>query len=91
MSTEKKDLSSVNTRKAKPEKAKKKKNASIISKSARWFREMKSELKKVIWPTRKQLVNNAVIVFVVMVLSSIVVYAFDQAAMLVVQTLISLG
>ena len=50
MSTEKKDLSSVNTRKAKPEKAKKKKNASIISKSARWFREMKSELKRLSGP-----------------------------------------
>ena len=23
-----------------------------------WFREMKSELKKVVWPTGKQLVNN---------------------------------
>ena len=28
----------------------------------RWFREMKSELKKVQWPTRKQTINNTLIV-----------------------------
>ena len=27
---------------------------------SRWFREMKSELKKVVWPSGKQLVNNTV-------------------------------
>ena len=25
---------------------------------SRWFREMKSELKKVVWPTKSQMVNN---------------------------------
>ncbi len=88
MSTEKKNLNSA--RKAKPEKSKNKR-ASLGKRGARWFREMKSELKKVVWPTRKQLVNNSIIVFVVMILSGIVIYAFDQAALLVVQTLISLG
>ena len=29
---------------------------------SRWFREMKSELKKVVWPSGKQLVNNTVVV-----------------------------
>ena len=29
---------------------------------SRWFREMKSELKKVVWPTKSQKVNNTVIV-----------------------------
>lgn len=91
MSTEKKDLNPVKARKPKPEKAKKGNSVSIGKRVARWFREMKSELKKVVWPTRKQLVNNTVIVFAVMIMAGIVLYAFDQAAMLVVQTLISLG
>ena len=30
---------------------------------SRWFREMKSELKKVVWPSGKQLVNNIVCLF----------------------------
>ncbi len=57
----------------------------------RWFREMKSELKKVVWPTRKQVMKNTVVAVTVMVASGIVLWAFDQVAMLVVQTLIGIG
>jgi preprotein translocase subunit SecE len=57
----------------------------------RWFREMKSELKKVVWPTKKQVMKNTVVAVTVMVVSGIVLWAFDQVAMLVVQTLISIG
>ena len=57
----------------------------------RWFREMKSELKKVVWPTRQQVMKNTIVAVTVMVVSGIVLWAFDQIAMLVVQTLISIG
>ena len=57
----------------------------------KWFREMKSELKKVVWPTRKQVMKNTVVAVTVIVVSGIVLWAFDQVAMLVVQTLISIG
>ena len=29
---------------------------------ARWFREMRSELKKVVWPSKSQMINNTLIV-----------------------------
>ena len=31
---------------------------------AKYFREVKSEMKKVIWPSRKQVVNNTIIVII---------------------------
>ena len=31
---------------------------------AKWWREMKSELKKVVWPTPKQVVNNTIVALV---------------------------
>lgn len=58
---------------------------------ARWFREMKSELKKVVWPTGKQTLNNVIVAVVVMVLAGIIIWAFDQLAYLIVQSLISIG
>ena len=57
---------------------------------AKWFREMKSELKKVVWPTRKQLVNNTVVSVVVMLISALGVWGFDQIARLLVQGLLGL-
>ena len=56
-----------------------------------WFRGMKSELKKVVWPSRKTTTKNVIVAVTVMVASGIVIWAFDQVAMLIVQTLISIG
>ena len=47
---------------------------------AKWFREMRSELKKVVWPTPKQIVNNTFVSLTVMAASAIAVWALDFAA-----------
>ena len=41
---------------------------------------MKSELKKVVWPTRKQVANNSLVAIVVIVVFAVVVWGFDQIA-----------
>ena len=56
----------------------------------KWFREMKSELKKVVWPTPKQTANSTIVAVVVMVVAAIVLWAFDKGASAVVQALISI-
>ena len=58
---------------------------------AKWFREMKSELKKVVWPTGKQLFNNTVVSVVVMVASAIVLWGFDMLASGLVHALINIA
>ena len=60
-------------------------------KVCKYFRELRSELKKVVWPTRKQTLNNVIVAVVVMVLAGIVIWAFDQVAYLIVQSLIKIG
>ena len=57
----------------------------------KWFREMKSELKKVVWPTGKQLLNNTVVSVVVMVASAIVLWGFDMLASGLVHALINIA
>ena len=47
---------------------------------SKWFREMKSELKKVVWPSGKQLVNNTVVVLVAVLIVGIIVCLFDLGA-----------
>ena len=58
---------------------------------AKWFREMKSELKKVVWPTRKHIINNTVVALVVMVLSAVVIWGFDELAQMIVKAVISIA
>ena len=57
----------------------------------RWFREMKSELKKVIWPTPKVLGKNVLISLGVMFASAIVLWGFDELATMLVNGLLTLA
>ena len=58
---------------------------------AKWLREMKSELKKVVWPSRKQIVNNTAVALVVMILSAVVIWGFDELAQMIVKAVISIA
>ena len=63
---------------------------STWGKAKKWFRDMKGELKKVIWPTKKQMVNNTTVALVVMLISAIFIWGFDQIAQMGVKALITL-
>ncbi len=42
-----------------------------------FFKDFKAELKKVIWPTPKQLVNNTVAVVTIVIITAVIVFALD--------------
>ena len=55
----------------------------------RWFREMKSELKKVVWPTYQQVLKNAAIVCGCVIVVGIFIWLFDFVAQIGIDALIS--
>ena len=58
--------------------AKKEKEAKINNKQKRhYFKDMKAELKKVIWPTAKQTANNTIAVIVFTLAIAIIVFVLD--------------
>ena len=57
---------------------------------ARWFREMRSELKKVVWPTKRQMINNTFIVLVCVLIVGICIWVFDAVGGVVVNGIITL-
>ena len=44
-----------------------------------YFKDFKAELKKVVWPTPKQLVNNTVAVITVVLITAVIVFVLDLA------------
>lgn len=44
-----------------------------------FFKDFKAELKKVVWPTPKQLVNNTVAVITVVLITAVIVFVLDLA------------
>ncbi len=60
-------------------------------KISKWFREMRSELKKVSWPSGKQILNNTIVALTVMIMVGIIVWLLDLGADRLTELLISLG
>ncbi len=81
--------------------AEKKKEAKTSSKSAKtvkkpnkvvkYFKDLKSEFKKVVWPSRKTVVNNTGIVIATMVVSGLAIWGLDTVFVSVLKLGLSLG
>ena len=46
-------------------------------KNKRFFKDFKAELKKVVWPTSKQIVNNTTAVITIVLITAIIVFVLD--------------
>lgn len=57
----------------------------------RWFREMKSELKKVVWPTGKTTTKNTGTVLLFSLVVGAAIWIFDYVAVSAVHLLIGLA
>ena len=57
----------------------------------RWFREMKSELKKVVWPAPKKTLRDTGTVLLFSLIVGACIWVFDYAAVSAVRLLIGLA
>ena len=56
----------------------------------KWFRDMKSELKKVVWPSAKQTTKSSLVAIGMIVLCAVVLWGFDSAAEAIVKALVDI-
>lgn len=57
---------------------------------ARYFRELRSELKKVVWPTPQQVMKNTLIVAACVLVVGVFIWMFDYVARIGINALIGL-
>lgn len=57
--------------------AKDAKNNKEVKNKKHFFKDFRAELKKVIWPTSKQVVNNTVAVITIVLITAIIVFILD--------------
>ncbi len=58
---------------------------------ARYFRELKSELKKVVWSTPKQVAKNTLIVIACVIVVGLFIWVFDFVAQALITAIINLA
>ena len=49
----------------------------LLTRVSRTFRDTRGEMRKVVWPSRKQAINNTLIVLVFMAIMTVIIGAFD--------------
>ena len=50
----------------------------LFARIANYFKEVKAEMKKVVWPTRKQLFNNTGIVIAALIVVGLIIFGLDS-------------
>ena len=66
----------------------KEKKPGFFSRIGKWFRDLKSECKKIVWPTRKQTTNNTMIVIAMILVVGVFIWILDAIFNLGISTLI---
>ena len=57
---------------------------------SKWFRDFRSECKKIVWPSRKHVINNTLVVIGFAIAVMILVYVLDVSFGFVRDTLVKL-
>ena len=71
---------------AKPKKkADKKQKNGVLKKITRYFKDLRGEYKKIVWPTKKQIVNNTLVVIAVVIVLGAFVAGLDAVLGLIVR------
>lgn len=76
---------------AKTDKPAKVKKPSIFARIVKWARDLKSEAKKVVWPSRSQVTNNTIIVLATVFVVGAFIAVIDWAFGLGIKALISIN
>ena len=66
-------------------------NVKKPNKVAKYFRDLRSEFKKVVWPSRKTVVNNTTVVIVTMIVTGLGVFAMDTVFAKLLEMMLNFG
>lgn len=71
--------SAIETKQEKAKAKTKDKKSGPFSKIVRYFKDLKSEFKKIVWPSKKQIINNTLVVIVCMAVVALIIWLLDWA------------
>jgi len=56
-----------------------------------FLQQVRTEVSKVTWPTRRETVTSAIMVFIMVILAGAFFYALDSVLSLIIKSILSLG
>jgi preprotein translocase subunit SecE len=63
----------------------------VFQRLSKYFLDVRAEFKRVVWPTRPEIVNSSIVVIVTLVFFTLFTFALDQIVLLIVRALAGIG
>jgi preprotein translocase subunit SecE len=63
----------------------------VLQKLVRYLTDVRAEMKRVVWPSRKEVINSSGIVIMTLIMFVVLILVYDQISILVVNTLGKIG
>lgn len=60
---------------------------SFFARIGKFFRDQKAEVKKIVWPSKKQIINNTIVVLVIAAIFAVVTGGFDWLIGMIVRAI----
>lgn len=71
--------SAIETKQEKAKVKAKEKKPGVFSKIKRYFKDLRGEFKKIVWPSKKQIINNTIVVIACMAVTAVIIWLLDWA------------
>jgi preprotein translocase subunit SecE len=63
----------------------------VFQRLSKYFADVRAEFKRVVWPTRPEVVNSSVVVIITLVFFTLFTFLVDQVVLLIIQTIAKIG
>jgi preprotein translocase subunit SecE len=63
----------------------------VFAKISRYLNDVRAEMRRVVWPSRHEVVNSSGIVLTTLIIFVVLITIYDQVALFVVNTLSKIG
>ena len=64
---------------------------SVFAKLGRYLSDVRAEMRRVVWPSRKEVINSSGIVITTLIIFVILIMIYDQIALFIVNNLSKIG
>ena len=63
----------------------------VFQRLSKYFSDVRAELKRVVWPTRPEVINSSVVVIITLVFFTLFTFVLDQIVLLLVSSIAKIG
>ena len=63
----------------------------VFQRLSKYFGDVRAELKRVVWPTRPEIINSSIVVIITLVFFTLFTFVLDQLVLLIINWIAAIG